>query len=86
MSFKIAIASGKGGTGKTTVSVNLYHFINKKFCKNIQLVDCDVEEPNDVIFFPEAKKTEESEIYQSVPVIDKDKCNYCRSISTSLIR
>ena len=51
--FKIAIASGKGGTGKTTVSVNLFHFLHKKGYHNIHLVDCDVEEPDDRFFFRE---------------------------------
>ena len=78
MSFNIAIASGKGGTGKTTVSVNLFHYLEKSTGNSIQLVDCDVEEPNDIIFFPTAKKTVEKEVTQLIPVIDKDKCTYCR--------
>ena len=49
----IAVASGKGGTGKTTVSINLYYFIQKFFNKAVQLVDCDVEEPNDILFIDE---------------------------------
>jgi MinD superfamily P-loop ATPase len=78
MSYKIAIASGKGGTGKTTVSVNLYHFFNKMKSGIASLVDCDVEEPNDTIFFPNAIKNEEQEIFQLIPEIDKVKCTYCR--------
>jgi MinD superfamily P-loop ATPase len=58
MSYKIAIASGKGGTGKTTVSVSLFQHLNKNGL-NAQLVDCDVEEPNDLIFFNNASKTNE---------------------------
>ena len=53
--MQIAIASGKGGTGKTTVSVNLYYFIEKLWNKDVQLVDCDVEEPNDAFFFNNRK-------------------------------
>ncbi|MBA7556051.1 Iron-sulfur cluster carrier protein [subsurface metagenome] len=78
MAYKIAIASGKGGTGKTTVSVNLYHFIQENICKNILLADCDVEEPNDVIFFNNAEVVHEEEIVQLIPEINKEKCTYCR--------
>ena len=45
--MKVAIASGKGGTGKTTVSVNLALSI-----EDVQLIDCDVEEPNCLPFLP----------------------------------
>ena len=78
MSIKIAIASGKGGTGKTTVSVNLYYFMQKYWSKNIQLVDCDVEEPDDAIFFPEAVKKAESDVTQLIPEIDTKNCTFCR--------
>ena len=78
MNLKIAIASGKGGTGKTTVSVNLYHFIHKYWTEKIQLMDCDVEEPNDLIFFPEAKEIYRKDTAQLVPKIDLDKCTFCR--------
>ncbi|MFC2138585.1 AAA family ATPase [Bacteroidota bacterium] len=78
MAYKIAIASGKGGTGKTTVSVNLFYFLQDKITKNILLVDCDVEEPNDSLFFPEAKIIQKEKINQLIPEIDKEKCAYCR--------
>ena len=78
MSIKIAIASGKGGTGKTTVSVNLYYFMQKRWSKNIQLVDCDVEEPDDAIFFSEAVKNTENDVTQLIPEIDTNKCTFCR--------
>lgn len=78
MSYKIAIASGKGGTGKTSISINLYHYISKYITNEIQLVDCDVEEPNDVIFFPEAKKQQALEIFQMIPEIDNKSCSYCK--------
>jgi MinD superfamily P-loop ATPase len=64
MPYKIAIASGKGGTGKTTVAVNLYVMLHKAFGNNIELVDCDVEEPNDQIFFESAKKEKQEEAFQ----------------------
>ncbi|MBN1116132.1 MAG: ATP-binding protein [Bacteroidales bacterium] len=81
MSFKIAIASGKGGTGKTTVSVNLFEQFSEHSEGKIQLVDCDVEEPNDHIFFNRTKKISEEEVFQQVPTIDKDKCTFCRKCS-----
>ena len=79
MALKIAIASGKGGTGKTTVAVNLLHYLSKKITGGIQLVDCDVEEPNDLIFLSEIaipKKTEK--ISQPIPGILSDRCTFCR--------
>lgn len=76
--FKIGVASGKGGTGKTTVSVNLYH----AFCNNIsnktQLVDCDVEEPNAGIFFTDSIITNRKKIMRLVPEIDVSTCNFCK--------
>lgn len=78
MPFKIAIASGKGGTGKTTVAVNLFYFLHQYVCENVQLVDCDVEEPNDAIFFGNYKPENEQDIYQQVPVINTEKCTFCR--------
>lgn len=78
MSYKIAIASGKGGTGKTTVAVNLSYFFNQLLNKQVQLVDCDVEEPNDLLFFSEAKKTNEEIVYQQIPKINTKKCTFCK--------
>ena len=70
--MKIAVASGKGGTGKTTVSVNLALSID-----NVQYLDCDVEEPNAAIFLkPEISEQIAVEI--PTPVIDEEKCDYCR--------
>ncbi len=42
--MRVAIASGKGGTGKTTVAVNLAHVLAQE--EPVQFIDCDVEEPN----------------------------------------
>jgi len=67
----ISIASGKGGTGKTTVATNLALSL-----KNVQLLDCDVEEPNSHIFIkPDIKNRIKVSI--PVPEIDEDKCDYC---------
>jgi len=78
MSFKIAIASGKGGTGKTTVSVNLFKWIIQHWTEKVQLVDCDVEEPNDHIFLPEYLISKAQEIVQLIPKIDLNNCTFCR--------
>jgi len=67
----ISIASGKGGTGKTTIAVNLALALD-----NVQLLDCDVEEPNAHIFLnPEIAKTEPVTV--PVPEINRNKCDYC---------
>lgn len=73
--ISIAIASGKGGTGKTLFSVSLFHSIKNKF-DDVILLDADAEEPNDMIFF-NAKLVNTKEITQKVPVIDTEKCKYC---------
>ena len=78
MSYSIAVASGKGGTGKTTLSVSLYNMLSEHLNGNVQLIDCDVEEPNDLLFFPEPDLADEKTIYKSLPVIDTEKCSYCR--------
>lgn len=73
--MKIAIASGKGGTGKTTVSLNLALALS-----DVQLFDCDVEEPNCNLFLGfELEKVED--VVCSVPVIDNEKCSHCRQCS-----
>jgi MinD superfamily P-loop ATPase len=74
--MKIAIASGKGGTGKTTVAVNLAMVLAESGLK-VQYLDCDVEEPNGHIFLkPEIAATESVGI--PVPVVDEKKCTGCR--------
>ena len=68
----ISIASGKGGTGKTTVATNLAVSLGS----NVQILDCDVEEPNAHLFirptFEESKT-----ITTPVPEVDMDKCTLC---------
>lgn len=73
--IKIAIASGKGGTGKTLVSTNLFNALQKQKLK-VALVDCDAEEPNDREFIA-GELTSVVEINQQIPVIDETKCTYC---------
>ena len=73
--MKIAFASGKGGTGKTTVSVNLALALS-----DVQLFDCDVEEPNCNLFLGfELEKVED--VVCLVPVIDPEKCSLCGQCS-----
>jgi len=71
----ISIASGKGGTGKTTVATNLALSIGEA-----QFIDCDVEEPNANIFL-KANIENSEEILVSYPEIDKTKCDYCGKCS-----
>ncbi len=67
----ISVASGKGGTGKTTIAVNLALSIS-----NVQLLDCDVEEPNAALFLNPVIAGKKS-AFIPIPVIDKEKCVYC---------
>ncbi|MGQ1910025.1 P-loop NTPase [Marinifilum sp. RC60d5] len=78
MNYKVAITSGKGGTGKTTVAVNLFSAIHKNWTKKVQLADCDVEEPNDLLFFKNATLVSNDTVNQPVPKIDESKCTFCR--------
>jgi len=73
--IKIAIASGKGGTGKTFVATNIFHSLVKNQIDAV-LVDCDAEAPNAVAFF-ETTRTSAFEVTQLVPVIDTTSCTFC---------
>ena len=73
--IKIAIASGKGGTGKTFVATNIF-FILLQNNYRAMLVDCDAEAPNDVAFF-DAELINSNEVTQQVPVINTDTCTFC---------
>ncbi len=69
----ISVASGKGGTGKTTVATNLAYSLNS----NVQILDCDVEEPNAHLFLnPEIE--ERIPVLATVPAIDQEKCTLCK--------
>jgi len=73
--FNLVIASGKGGTGKTTVAVNLALALSLSG-EGVQLLDCDVEEPNAHLFLkPEIEST--SNIGIPVPEVNLSKCNFC---------
>lgn len=74
----VSIASGKGGTGKTTVAANLA--VSNRDVQPL-VMDCDVEEPNLHLFLkPQLKVKKRSTV--SVPDIDRDKCNYCKKCSS----
>ena len=68
---KIAVASGKGGTGKTTIAVNLALSIGE-----VQLLDCDVEAPN-VHLLLHPRGVESNPVYVKAPRIIEDRCDYC---------
>ncbi len=69
----ISIASGKGGTGKTTVATNLAFSLEE----NVQLLDCDVEAPNAHLFLnPQINETRQ--VVANVPAVDESKCNFCK--------
>ena len=71
--MKIAIASGKGGTGKSTVAANLACTL--ALSREVALVDCDVEEPNLHLFFPDSAV--DVPVTTPVPEIDPALCNFC---------
>jgi MinD superfamily P-loop ATPase len=74
--MKIAVASGKGGTGKTTVTASLMSVWRSPAAT----VDLDVEEPNLHLFLnPDITETIPSNL--EIPVVDEDKCNHCRTCS-----
>jgi len=67
----ISVASGKGGTGKTSVAVNMALSI-----ENVQLLDCDVEEPNAYLFLnPKIHQT--SPVTVSIPFVNEKLCDHC---------
>ena len=68
----IAIASGKGGTGKTTVSVNLARALPGQPV----FLDCDVEEPNAALFL-RPSITHRQQVGIQIPQVDFDRCTYC---------
>jgi MinD superfamily P-loop ATPase len=67
----VSVASGKGGTGKTSIAVNMALSVG-----NVQLLDCDVEEPNAyLLLHPEMTKKEA--VYTLIPKVDRILCNTC---------
>ena len=72
INMRIAVLSGKGGTGKTLVSMNL-----AAIAKTSTYIDCDVEEPNGHLFF-KPEEVQEEEISVKVPKVNSELCNGCR--------
>jgi len=70
----LSIASGKGGTGKTTVAVSLALALRERF--PIQFLDCDVEEPN-AQFFLKPRIEEKRPVTLPIPEIIEEKCTHC---------
>ena len=75
----ITIASGKGGTGKTTFAVNLAYALAMRG-DTVRLLDCDVEEPNDHLFV-KPQFTEEKDVVVPKPVWDEETCTACGKCS-----
>ncbi len=69
----ISVASGKGGTGKTTVATNMALSLET----DVQILDCDVEEPNAHLFLKPDFKSKEV-VHMPIPVVDEEKCTLCR--------
>ncbi len=70
--MKIAVASGKGGTGKTTIATSLAAVLDRR----AQILDCDVEEPNCHILMSPSINCSEV-VTLPTPLIDMDRCNLC---------
>ena len=70
----LSIASGKGGTGKTTVAVNLA--LSLEGSHSVQFLDCDVEEPN-AHFFLKPRILQSQPVFIPIPEIVEEKCTYC---------
>jgi MinD superfamily P-loop ATPase len=70
--MKVAVLSGKGGTGKTFISVNLAAVIEKSV-----YVDCDVEEPNGHLFLKPQDQSSK-DISVKIPVVNQQLCTGCR--------
>lgn len=72
--MQVAVASGKGGTGKTTVAVNLAYVLAQEM--PVELLDCDVEEPNAHLFLhPTLNEMHEVKIL--VPEVERSRCRGC---------
>lgn len=71
--MKVAIAGGKGGTGKTMIATCLVEYLGSP---DVSLLDVDVEEP-DARFFLDYEITEREKHYRLIPQIEQNRCNFC---------
>ncbi len=76
--MKIAIASGKGGTGKTMVAANLAYVLSQY--ERVSLVDCDAEEPDLHLYFPGEPRC--VPVKTRIPKIDTHACDLCGECGT----
>ena len=74
----VTIASGKGGTGKTTVAAGLTEILAPRLGTDLNVVDLDVEAPNLALFLKPELETAE-DVHLLVPKVDESKCNLCRA-------
>ncbi len=75
--MRIVIASGKGGTGKTSLAVALAESLPAP----LMLADCDVEEPNAHLFFKNSGSSRKVPVELPIPQVDPDLCNGCGACS-----
>ena len=73
--MKLTVASGKGGTGKTTVATNLA-YVASRDNRSVAYIDCDVEEPNGHIFLKPHLSTS-MPVGVMIPRVEIDKCTHC---------
>lgn len=73
--MRIAVASGKGGTGKTTVATNLAA-VASRTVRRAAYLDCDVEEPNGHLFL-KPEWAERTAVGEPIPQVDREKCTLC---------
>jgi MinD superfamily P-loop ATPase len=78
----LSVASGKGGTGKTLVATSLALALEGQ--EPVQLLDCDVEEPNAHILLRPAISSSQP-VFIPVPKVDEERCTYCRLCSEACV-
>jgi MinD superfamily P-loop ATPase len=76
--IRIAVASGKGGTGKTTVATSLALVLARRH--SVHFLDCDVEGPNGALFLRPVLDVSQA-VTRMVPVIDESLCDHCGACS-----
>jgi MinD superfamily P-loop ATPase len=79
--MRVAIASGKGGTGKTTLATSLAYVATARG-NRVAYLDCDVEEPNGHLFL-KPRIREQRPIEKLVPAVDVDRCTHCGRCAAS---